>query len=177
MNHALLLPAFAAALSCFAAATLHAAPSEFDRWRLEDAKRDWHNERYQGVSIHVQQNDHQIQDALRRGERGDPFWKNEFDSLMRERQFRRAQERQEMLIREEKQRRQRRKPISEPTGWTIHYTHESNDSGDVERQLIEQLGWDDAQEAIKRYQSLPKPKRTLYRRYDRRGRIVEEAWE
>lgn len=177
MNHALLLPAFAAALSCFAAATLHAAPSDFDRWRLEDAKRDWHNERLQGAGFHARQNDYQIQDALRRGEAGDPFWENDFDRLMAERQHLREQERREVLIYESAQRRHRPTFVSEPREWIVQCPLGSDDEVDIESQFIEQLGWDEAQKAIKRYQTLPKPKRTLYRRYDRRGRIIEEAWE
>ena len=72
--------------SLFCVATLHAELSQFDKWRLEDAKREWHNERHQGFDFRVQQNDYKIRDAIRRGEEGDPFWENDFDRLMEERQ-------------------------------------------------------------------------------------------
>ena len=82
-NSSATIVALAVFLSC--AITLHAELSQFDKWRLEDAKREWRNEQHQGFDFRVQQNDYQIRDALRRGEEGDPFWESDFDRLMEER--------------------------------------------------------------------------------------------
>ncbi len=73
-------------MSCLITATGWAGLNGFERMRLEDAKREWHNERHQGFDFRVQQNDYQIREALRRGEEGDPFWESDFNRLMEDRQ-------------------------------------------------------------------------------------------
>lgn len=70
----------------FCVATLRAELDSFDRWQLDNAKREWRDEQRRGFDLRVQQNDYRIKDALRRGEQGDLLWKNDFDRLIEERQ-------------------------------------------------------------------------------------------
>lgn len=86
MDRSPLTRCLAVALGLLAATTLRAELDSFDRWQLDNAKREWRDEQRRGFDLRVQQNDYRIKDALRRGEQGDLLWKNDFDRLIEERQ-------------------------------------------------------------------------------------------